>query len=166
MTELWGWSVELNDSCSYLERSDVIKSWLLMKFEMGQTVKLVDPQRNPFLWPLNWVTFMRLFNLMLWVSFINYKLLLFLLLSRLFHKRVGRACLSLGAAFCRLTKSTEFWYTYTKWLLIHRTATCEIGGLPIVAGAGWEHGMAWNVKAFTKEALPRMWADRFPEGIY
>lgn len=49
MTELWGWSVELNDSCSYLERSDVIKSWLLMKFEMGQTVKLVDPQRDPFL---------------------------------------------------------------------------------------------------------------------
>lgn len=35
-----------------------------------------------------------------------------------------------------------------------------------LTGAGWEHGMGWNVRAFSKEALRGMWAERFPEGFY
>lgn len=103
MTKIGGWLADLNDFCfSYLERSGMINSRLLVECEVGQTVNLVDPQENLSLWPLNWVTCKGLFYVRLWVSVTNYKPLLFLLLSGLSHKSLGSACSSLGAVFSRL----------------------------------------------------------------
>lgn len=57
--KIWRLFVDLNYPCSsYFGRPGMINSWLPVNFDVGQTVKLVDPQGNPSLWPLTWVTCM------------------------------------------------------------------------------------------------------------
>lgn len=136
MTKIWGWLVDLNDSFfSYLERSGMINSRLLVECEVGQAVNLVDPQENLSLWPLNGVTCMGLFYVMLGVSITKYKPLLFLLLSGLSHKSLGSACLPLGAVFSRLIECTEFWYTYTTLLLTQNSNL--LGQWPAYSNRCW-----------------------------
>lgn len=110
ITKIWGLSVDLNYSCSSYSEG---QGWLTAGCRWSlkwETAKLVDPQGNPSLWPLNWVPCIGLFYLMLWESTVNYKSLLSLLLSELSHEILGRACLSLEAVCSRLIESAEFWH--------------------------------------------------------